>query len=158
MGQGELLSVVTSWICALGLSFGFSLRSTCSTLHISQRSFLIRCHGSRKGSAWSHLSSILLYGLHLPAPANNIAVGATFRSADFTADRRSYSFCAVWLCRWNEGHSYVFSRWIFKYIVSIPQDKFYCGSHCTHQSQISGMLRTPPPPPIPPSCGATRLR
>jgi len=39
-----------------------------------------------------------------------------------------------------------FSRWISRYIVSIPFDNFYYGSHCTHQSHISGTLQTPPPP------------
>jgi hypothetical protein len=31
--------------------------------------------------------------------------------------------------------------------LSIPYDKVYSRSHCTHQSHISGPLQTPPPPP-----------
>ena len=45
-GHIELLSVVTSWICALSLSFGSWLRSYCSTMHISPRLLMIKNHCS----------------------------------------------------------------------------------------------------------------
>ena len=49
-------------------------------------------------------------------------------------------FCAVWICGWKEGHSNVFSRWILRYVLPIPSDQCYSGSHCTHQSHIHGPL------------------
>jgi hypothetical protein len=41
--------------------------------------------------------------------------------------------------------------------LSIPYEKIYSGSHCTHRSHISGPLQTKTPPPTPP-CGANSAR
>jgi len=43
----------------------------------------------------------------------------------------------------DAGYTYVFSRWISRYIMPIPCDKSYSGSHCTHQLHISWLLDTP---------------
>jgi len=107
-------------------------------------------------SAWSHLAPIFLYVQRRGALAHDIPVFPAPHSVDFSAGGYRCSLCAAWICHWKEGHSYVFSRWISRHILSIPYDKFYSGSHCTHQSHISGPL----PTPLPPWCGAnsTRIR
>jgi len=107
------------------------------------------------GSAWSHLPSIFIHCQSLEVPANDIPVFPTSRSADFSAGSRRYSLCAVWICQQKEGHSYVFSRWISRYILSIPYDKLYTGRHCIHQSHISGPHQTPPPTTL--SYNSTRM-
>ena len=80
------------------------------------------------------------------APAHYIPVFPTSHSADFSTSSCSYSLCTVWICQLKEGHSYVFSRWIWSYILPVPCDELYSGSHYTHQSHISGPLDTPTPP------------
>jgi hypothetical protein len=39
-----------------------------------------------------------------------IAILSTSNTADISACGCSYSLCVLWVCHWNEGYSYGFSR------------------------------------------------
>lgn len=67
----------------------------------------------------------------------------THYSGDISTGRCSYSLYTIQICPWKEGHSYVFSRWISSYLLPIPRDIYYSGSHCTHQSYSSGPFDNP---------------
>ena len=73
-------------------------------------------------------------------PTKDILVFPISHSVDFSANSCRYSLCAVWICHWKQGRSYVSSRWISRYILPIPCDNYYSGSHCTHPSHVSGQL------------------
>jgi len=77
-------------------------------------------------------------------PANNITVFPTSGSSDFSTGSRSYSLCAVWIHQWK-GHSYVFSRWISRYIWPIPWDRFYSRSHFTIDHTFAATSYPHPP-------------
>jgi len=98
------------------------------------------------GSDCSHLPSIILHHQYLGVPANDIPVFLTSCSVNFSTCSHSYSLRAVWICKWKDSNSDIFSRWISRHILSISYDKIYSKSHSTHQSHISGPLETPPPP------------
>ena len=81
---------------------------------------------------------------------DHIAVLWTSNTTDISACGRSNSLCAVWVCHWKDGYSYVFSRWISRYILPFHSGRLhFCQSHCTHQIQIThgGAASYPPPPP-----------
>ena len=96
------------------------------------------------GSASSRLPPIILHRQLLGVPANNITVFPTSCSSDFSAGSSSYSLCAVWIRQWEEGHSYVFSRWISRYIWPIPCDQFSSRSNYTI-NHTSAAASSPPP-------------
>jgi len=95
-------------------------------------------------SHWSNFPSLSLHRQGFLVPAYSLPVFPTSHSADFSAGSQCYSLCGVWLCQWNNGKSYIFSRWISRYILPIPCVKSYSRSLCTYQSHISGPHHTPP--------------
>jgi len=92
----------------------------------------------------SRLSPLFLLRQSLGAPANNMTVFRTSCSSDSSAGSRSYSLCAVWIRQWKEGHSYVFSRWILRYIWPIPYNQFHSWS-CYTINHTSAAASYPPP-------------
>jgi len=123
MGHIELLSAVTSWICALRLSFRSRLRSCCLTMHISARLLMIRNHGSPRWKSGIYFTINSSHSQELRVPAYDIPVCPTFPSANISASGCSYSLCIVWKYQWTEGYSNISSRWISRYILPIPCDK-----------------------------------
>jgi len=91
-------------------------------------------------STRSNIPSISLHHQLLGVLAYNIPVFPISCSADFSAGSRSYLLWAVWMCNWKKGLSYVFSKWISKYIWPITCDEFYSGSYCPRNHASEGRI------------------
>jgi len=113
----EMLIIDTSWIYTQRLISESRLWNSCLVMLITQRWWMIRMMFHTNGSAWSNLPPIFLHCQLLGVPAGNFSVLSTSHSADFSASSHSYSLCAVSICDWKLGSSYVFQRWILWLIL-----------------------------------------
>jgi len=117
---------------------------------------MIRHHCSRGWKCVLNLQSVFLHCQLRGATTNHISVLASAYTSDNGACRHRYSLCAAWVCHWKHGYSYVFSRWISRWILPFHGDRLNsCRSHYTHRLQQCRAASYPPP--LPPNIGAPLL-
>jgi len=150
----EPLFIVTGSIQDQWLSFKSRWLSSSLTMVISRRTSMIRIHGSWRWKCLTLSHMNFLHCQYLAATTDHITVLSTAHTADISTCGRSGSLCAVWVCHWRDGYSYVFSTRISRKILPFYTERLYsCRSHYTHQyTALSGCFI-----PRPQCCSSAKI-